>query len=103
LEHATPGQHAEVHRFGDLLRRAEAEVRRHAVLEARLRAAAVLAARCGAERRHADVVPAAPVAGDLAERREAHLPAVRCNRDAVDPGAADEADAPTARGPRPEA
>ena len=44
-----------------------------------------------------DVVAAAPVAGDRAERREAHLAAVRADADAVDAGAAHDRDAPAAR------
>ena len=54
------------------------------------------APRRGEQRRGADVVAAAPVAGDRAERRKAKLPAVRGDADAVDPGAADDGDAPPA-------
>ena len=50
-------------------------------------------------RGEADVVAAAPVAGDRAERGEARVPAVGRDADAVDPGAADDRDAPAALGP----
>ena len=50
------------------------------------------------DRRHADVIAAAPVACDLAERGEADLAAVGRDADAVDPGAADDGDAPAALG-----
>src|ERR687888_1238787 len=78
----------------------EAEVRGHRLLERRLRPAAVLAARGRGHRRQADVVAAAPVPGDRAERGEAGVPPVRRDADAVDPGPADDGDAPAALGSR---
>src|SRR5262245_58505369 len=102
LDDAPARDLAEVHRLGELERRRQPEVRWHRSLEHRLRAAAGLAPRGGVHRRHADVAAAAPVAGDLAERREADLPAVGCDRDAVDARAADDADAPAVVGARPQ-
>src|SRR5207247_9844165 len=75
-----------------------AEVRRHRLLQCRPLAAAVLAAGRGGDRLDADVVATAPVARDPAERREASLPSVRGDADAVDARAADDADPPAARG-----
>src|SRR5205085_10136731 len=60
--------------------------------------AAVFAPRRGEFGREADVVAAAPVAGDRAERGEPGVPAVGRDADAVDPGAADDRDAPAALG-----
>ena len=85
---------AVVDRLRQLGRRREPEVRRDGLLERRLLAASVLAAGRGRDRRQADVVAAAPVAGDRAERREARMPAVGRDADAVDPGSADDRDAP---------
>src|SRR5436309_32605 len=80
------------------VRRREVEVRRHGVLEAGLRAAAVLTAGRRPDGRPPDVEAAAPVAADVAERREAGLAAVRRHAGAVDPGAADDGDAPAGVG-----
>ena len=55
-------------------------------------------ARPPTRRLEADVVTAAPVARDRAERGEAHLPTVGRDPDAVDPGAAHDGDAPAALG-----
>ena len=55
-----------------------------AVLQRRARAAAVLAARRGEHRGAPEVVAAAPVAGDVAQRREARLAAVGTDAGAVD-------------------
>ena len=71
-----PRQLADVHRVRNCRRSVVAEVRGHELLELRLRPAPVLAARRGQEPGQADVVAAAPVAGDLAERREPHVAAV---------------------------
>ena len=60
--------------------------------------APVLAARGDPERLEADVVTAAPVARDPAQRREPHATAVRRHADAVDPGTADDGDTPPALG-----
>src|SRR4029079_16806104 len=62
--------------------------------EARVRAAPVLASRGGCDCREADVVPASPVPRDRTEGGKARMPAVRVDADAVDPGAADDRDAP---------
>ena len=85
---------AEVDRLGQLARRSRPEVRWNGVLERRLRAAAVLAARRGHQRGETDVVAAAPVAGDRPERGEAGVPSVRRDADAVDARAADDGHAP---------
>ena len=77
----------------------DAEVRRDEPLEARLRAAPVLAARRRGQRGEADVAAAAPVAGDLAERREARVASVRRDPDAVDAGTAGDCHAPAALRP----
>ena len=66
----------------------EAEVSRNGSLEARPRPASVFAPRRGRDGGEAEVVAAAPVAGDRAERGEPRMPAVRGDADAVDPGAA---------------
>ena len=86
-------------RLGELGRGLDAEMRRHRVLERRPRAAPVLAPGCGADGGEADVVAAAPVTGDRAERREANLAAVAGDADAVDAGTADDCDAPAVRCP----
>ena len=78
------------------------EVSRNGALEGGLGAAAVLAAGRRRDRGHADVVASAPVAAELAERREPHLAPVRPDADAVDPGAADDRDAPAALGAGPQ-
>ena len=85
-------------RLGQLERAGKAEVGRDGALEARPRAAPVLAPGRSRDRGHADVVAATPVACDLAERGEAGLAAVGRDTDAVDPGAADDGDAPAALG-----
>ena len=54
-------------RLRKLLRSREAEVARDGVLQARLRPAAVLAARGSDDSGEPDVVAASPVAGDSAE------------------------------------
>ena len=77
---------------------AEPEVRRHGALERGPRPAAVLAARRRRQRGEPDVVAAAPVAGDRAERGEAHVAAVGADADAVDARAAHDRDAPAALG-----
>ena len=56
------------------------------------RPASVLAAQGGAHRGHADVAAAAPVAGQLPDRREAHLAAVGRDPDAVHAGPDHHAD-----------
>ena len=63
---------------------------------------AVLAPSGGADRGEPDVVAAAPVAGDVAERGEANVPPVRADTDAVHAGAAGDGDAPAALGARAE-
>ena len=75
-------------------------MRGNRLLERRARATAVLAAGRGADRGEPDVVAAAPVAGDRAQRGEAHLAAVAADADAVDAGAADDGDAPATGGAR---
>src|SRR5262249_12957161 len=45
---------------------------------------------------HPDVEPSAPVARDVAQRREPDVAAVGADADAVDPGAAGDRDAPAA-------
>ena len=89
---------AEVDRLDELAGRGEAEVLGHRALEPRARAAAVLAAHRRRQRGEADVVAAAPVAADRAERGEAHVAAVGADADAVDAGAAHHRDAPAALG-----
>ncbi len=98
LDDAPLRDRARVHGLRQLERRPQTEVRGHGALERRVRAAPVLAAGRGHHRRQADVVAAAPVAGDRAERGEAGLPAVRRQAEAVDAGAADDGDAPAAVG-----
>src|SRR4029450_10342977 len=71
-----------------------AEVSRHRALERRSLAAAVLAAGRGRDRRDPDVVAAAPVTRDPAERREASVAAGGPDADAVDARPADDADSP---------
>src|SRR5262249_40014115 len=66
--------------------------------EARARAPSVLAARSGPDGRQPEVVAAAPVAADLAERGKAHVLARRRDAHAVDSGAADDRDAPASLG-----
>src|SRR5436190_98406 len=68
------------------------------MLEGRLGATTILATGRGGDRGEPDVVAAAPVAGDPAERGEASLPPVGGDADAVDPRAADNRDAPAAVG-----
>ncbi len=98
LDHPAPRDLLVVDRLRQLERARKAEVGRDGVLEARPRAAPVLAPGRRRDRRHADVVAATPVARDLAERGEADLAAVGRDADAVDPGAADDGDAPAALG-----
>ena len=97
LDHRALRDLAAVHRLRQLRRRAQAVVRRDRVLERGARPAAVLAARRGGDGREPDVVAAAPVAGDRAERGKPHLAAVPADADAVDAGAAGDGDAPAAR------
>ena len=96
LNHAALGDAACVDRLGELHRRLEPEMLRNRALEGRLLAAPVLAPRRCERRGKADVVAAAPVAGRPAERREAGVAPVGRDADAVDPGAADDRDAPAA-------
>ena len=77
-----------MNRLGQLVRSLEAEVRRHRRSRLVRGPAAVLAARRREKRREPDVVAAAPVAADRAERGEAGMPAVRPDADAVDARAA---------------
>src|SRR5207302_7029266 len=94
LEDALLGDQLAVDRLGELLRRADAEVARNEPLEARLRAASVLAPRGGVDGGEADVTAAAPIARDRPERRKASVAAVRRDAHAVDPRAAHDGDAP---------
>ena len=87
---------------GERARELEAEMARDGLLEARSRPSPVLAARCDVERLQADVVAAAPVAGDPAERREANAPPVGRDAHAVDARAAHDGDAPAPLGARPQ-
>ncbi len=74
----------------------EPEVRRHELLERRSRTAPVLTARRRPHGGGADVLAAAPVAADVAERGKACLASIGCKAEAVDAGAADDGDAPAA-------
>ena len=65
-----------------------------------MRPATVLAPRGREQGGVADVGAAAPVAGDLPQRREARVPPIRRDADAVDPRAADDRHAPAALGAR---
>ena len=76
LDEAAPRDRAGVHGLGQLERGRKPEVRRHELLERRSRPAPVLTARRRPHGRGADVLAAAPVAADLAERRKAGLAAV---------------------------
>ena len=100
LDHAALRDPPSVDLLGERSRAVEPEVPRHGVLEARARPASVLAPGGYPERLEPDVVPAAPVAGDPAERREPNPAAVRRDADAVDARAADDRDAPAALGAR---
>src|SRR6185312_369160 len=99
LDHAALRDLPEVERLGELARCLEPEVGGNSVFEARTRSAPVLAAGSSVHRGEAEVLPSAPVAGDLAERRKAGVPSVRRDADAVDAGAAGDGDAPAALGP----
>src|SRR5581483_8275622 len=100
LEYTPLRDQLAVHRLGELLRRAQAEVARDEPLEARLRAAPVLAPGRGEDGGEADVAPAAPVAGDRAERRKPRVAPVRRDADAVDARTAYDGDAPSLLGAR---
>ncbi len=89
-------------RLGELVGRGQAEMLGHDSLERRVRPAPVLPARGRRERRVADVGASAPVAGDLPEGGEARVAAVGRDADAVDPGPADDGDAPAALGACPQ-
>src|SRR5262249_14636085 len=64
--------------------------------------ASVGAARSGGQRRQADVLGAAPVAGYLSEREEPDLASVWRAAETVDPGAAHHGDSPPAFGAGPQ-
>ena len=89
---------AGVHGLRELEWSREPEVRRHELLERRSRPAPVLAARRRPHGCRADVLAAAPVAADVAERGKARLASVGREAEAVDAGAADDGDAPAAVG-----
>src|SRR5260221_1232937 len=76
LDRARAVDAPEMNRLGELERRRQLEVRRDALLEARLRAAPVLAARRCVYGFLPDVAAAAPVARGPAERREPRVRAV---------------------------
>src|SRR5204863_7744113 len=81
---------AVVERLGQVSRCVQSEMRRHGLLEGRLRTPTVLAAGRRRDRRQADVIAAAPVAGHPTPRGVARLPSVGRDADAVDPSAADD-------------
>ena len=87
-----------VDRASEVERRGEVEVCGHRLLEHGRRPTAVLAPGGGADRGEADVVPAAPVAGDVTECRKPHVPSVRRHADTVHAGATGDGDAPAALG-----
>ena len=98
LREAPDRDRAPVDLLSEPARLLHVEMRRDEVLERRSRAATVLTpcrGRCGGE---ADVEPTAPVAGRRTECEKAGLAAVGGNTHAVDPGAADDRDAPAALG-----
>src|SRR5581483_8761824 len=102
LDEAALRDGAGVDGLGKLERRRDAEVLGDELLEGRLRPAPVLRPGRGPDGGEPDVLSPAPVAGDLAERGEAGLPAVRAEAEAVDPRAAHDRDAPAAVGARPQ-
>src|SRR5205807_2472589 len=77
-------------------------VGRDGLFEGRVLTTSVLAARRCGHPGEADVVAAAPVAGDRAECREAQMPSVRRDTEAVDPGATHDRDSPSSLGPGPQ-
>src|SRR5262249_22231224 len=85
-----------VHGDRDILGGGEAEVRRDGLDQRGVRAAAVAGPHRGTQAVHTDVVAAAGVAGDVAEREEALDTAVRADADGVDAGPGDDGDAPVA-------
>src|SRR6266852_5789521 len=98
LDRARAVDAPEMNRLRELERRRQPEVRRDALLEARLRAAPVLAARRRVYGFLPDVAAAAPVARGPAERGEPRVRAVRRDADTVDSGAADDGDPPATVG-----
>src|SRR5215472_654153 len=85
---------AEVHADDDVLDPAHAEVRRHGGAQLGLRPTTVLCARGPPQGHRPEVASTAPVAANVTEGQEPGRLAVWRHADAVDTGAADDADAP---------
>ena len=102
LDHSSGVKAALMNRDRNLERCREPEVRSDRSGKHRRRAAPILAAHPGPERRHADVGSAAPVTGDLAERREPGPAPRRCCSDAVDAGSDRDRNAVPRSGGSPE-